>query len=53
MTNLDTENYRVLRHPEFEGLRGEYELQRLNERGDFENVAFSRDQTDFFRLMQD
>ena len=35
-----TNMYRVVRHEKFEGLRGAYEVQWLNQNGDYENAAW-------------
>lgn len=36
------DDYRIVRHPEFDGLNGEFELQWEGPNG-FENVAYSHD----------
>jgi len=46
------EGYRVIRHPLYEGMRGEYELQWLAPSGDFQNVAFSHDQEELLIIAQ-
>lgn len=43
------EEYRIVRHQQYEGLRGEYELQWLSN-GDYQNVKFSHDQDELIRF---
>lgn len=52
MTNQQhlPDGYRGIHHHEYEGLRGEYELQCLDQDGDWQNMAFSHDPDALFAL---
>ena len=44
------DNWRIIRHPAYEKMRGEFELQSCDTDGDYQNVAFSHDIAELGRI---